>query len=132
MNNKQNEVRELEVIVAESIKNNICEYLELDAKIENIINIEVSSFYGIFIKVLGHKVFSLTRDIDDYNIHHAKIVSPVLRIDDATSEKEIEKYNKQMEFVSLISSKAVFLKLKEIALGNILTLNEEAENIIEC
>jgi hypothetical protein len=74
----------------------------------------------------------LTRDIDDYNIHHAKIVSPVLRIDDATSEKEIEKYNKQMEFVSLISSKAVFLKLKEIALGNILTLNEEVESIIEC
>ena len=128
---KQNEIRSLETVASEVIKNQIYEYLEMDIELENIIEVHAKSFEDIHIKVFGYKVISVRKDVDDSMKYNTLFSSPRIYIKDDTTEKEISRYYKAMEFFSYINSKVMYEKIKGIIICNMILLNEESLNIAE-
>ena len=125
------EIKDLEFVVCEVIKENICEVLNSSQEDENNLDVSFNILGGIEIKSYGHKFFSTRRDIDNDAKYNSRFYYGCLNITDKITNSKIEKYNKFLKFITTIKSKTEYDEIIEIVEGNLYAYDNEINIMAE-
>ncbi len=87
-----NYIRDFKVVVTESVKENICEILNLNKTNEKNLDVSINVRGDIEVRSFGYKFFSVSKDIDDSTKYNSRFFLPSIaynRKHNRTRNKEI-------------------------------------------